>query len=82
MCIYIYQLSLTLTNFIKSKKVLLSITFWKYEVPRLLEGGAYFQFVKINNAKWENLQIFTYNKPHIINILNVNNIFIFFLFGS
>ena len=66
-CIYIYRRSLILTNFEKSKKILLLNTFWRYEVPHLLGGGAYFKATKINNAKWENLVVFPFknkNEPN------------------
>ena len=80
-----------MSNFDKSKKILLLIIFSRYEVPRLLEGGACFKVTEMNNVKRENLvvfffqnekQIFIINKPYVIKNLNINNILIVLLFGS
>ena len=75
---YIYKLSLILTNFVKSNKILLLIIFSRYEVPGLLEGGAYLKVTEINTVKGKPLsfffsfkikmkQIFTINKPQTCN---------------
>ena len=66
---YIYNLnpSLFLTNFVKSQKTLLLITFWRYEVPRVFEGGAYFKVPEINNVKCENLVVFFFQNKNETN---------------
>ena len=55
---YIYKLSLILTNFVKSNKILLLIIFSRYEVPGLLEGGAYLKVTEINTVKGKPLSFF------------------------
>ena len=59
---YIYKLSLILTNFVKSNKILLLIIFSRYKVPGLLEGGVYFKVTEINNVKGKTLSFFFLSK--------------------
>ena len=73
--IYIYKLTLILTNFVKSKKILLLFTFWRYEVPRLLEGGAYFKVKEINNVKWENLVVLFFQNKNETNFHHQQTIY-------